>query len=377
VFFVSTINLHHDCPPTLLQDLAYSHPDHDVWLASYKKEKEGLESLNTFCRITLGKYCALREKGAPRAIQMMCVLTIKKDKNLLLLWAKSWIVVLENHKNRIWLKSEKIPPVLCGDSLQFLVIISVQHCRPLRQGNYKNAFCQGILPLNEVTIVHPPYGDPDADPKEYWLLLRNLYGLQRSPCHWYDKINSILLSIGLLSSHDDPCIHSGFVQDPSNLSSLLSQHPFCLGLYVDNFIYFSKDPEVESLFRCLLAEQCKVDFIGIVNWFLGMHFLWCIIPSSVSVHLSQSGFALNLVETFSMQTGVNCLLQLLIGQASLLMRLHLCSKTRILPTSNNSKMPIRVSLEAFVGLLTLLALTSLLYIHSHWKHLLACSLYLP
>jgi hypothetical protein len=87
--FVSAINFHCDCPPTLLQALADSRPDRDVWLASYKEEKEGLESLNIFCRIALGEYCALREKGAPHAILTMCVLTIKKDENLLPLWAKS------------------------------------------------------------------------------------------------------------------------------------------------------------------------------------------------------------------------------------------------------------------------------------------------
>jgi hypothetical protein len=34
--FVSAINLHRDCPPTLLQALADSHPNHDIWLASYE-----------------------------------------------------------------------------------------------------------------------------------------------------------------------------------------------------------------------------------------------------------------------------------------------------------------------------------------------------
>jgi hypothetical protein len=29
---VSAINLHQDCPPSLLQALAASHPDHEVWL---------------------------------------------------------------------------------------------------------------------------------------------------------------------------------------------------------------------------------------------------------------------------------------------------------------------------------------------------------
>jgi hypothetical protein len=38
--------------------------------------------------------------------------------------------------------------------------------------------------------------------------------------------------------------------------------------------------------------------MGIVEWFLGVHFSWRITSSSVSVHLNQSGFASNLVETF-------------------------------------------------------------------------------
>jgi hypothetical protein len=35
-------------PPSLLQALAASHPDHEVWLQSYYKEKNGIESLSTF-----------------------------------------------------------------------------------------------------------------------------------------------------------------------------------------------------------------------------------------------------------------------------------------------------------------------------------------
>jgi hypothetical protein len=57
--------------------------------------------MNTYQKITLGEYRALREKGVPKAIPTMCVLTIKKDENLLPLRAKSWIVVLGNHEDRI------------------------------------------------------------------------------------------------------------------------------------------------------------------------------------------------------------------------------------------------------------------------------------
>jgi hypothetical protein len=123
---VSAVNLHCDCPPTLMKALANSHPDQEVWLASYAEEKDGLESLNTYKKITLGEYRSLREKGAPQAIPTMCVLTIKKDENLLPLQAKSCIIVLGNHEDQIWSKSEKFALVLCGDSLRFLVVLAVQ-----------------------------------------------------------------------------------------------------------------------------------------------------------------------------------------------------------------------------------------------------------
>jgi hypothetical protein len=115
--FVTALNLHKECPPTLLKALADSHPNREVWLQSYKEEKSGLESLNTYRELTLGEYQALRKKGAPRAIPTICVLTIKQDKNLLPQHAKSCIVVLGNHKDRVWSKLDKFAPVLWGDSL--------------------------------------------------------------------------------------------------------------------------------------------------------------------------------------------------------------------------------------------------------------------
>jgi hypothetical protein len=62
-----------------------------------------------------------------------------------------------------------------------------------------------------------------------------------------------------------------------------------MGLYVDDFIYFSEDPAVERI---------KVDFMGLVEWFLGIHFSWQITKPTVDVHMNQSGFAANLVKQF-------------------------------------------------------------------------------
>jgi hypothetical protein len=46
--FVSVLNLHWDCPPTLLRALVMSHPDREVCLQRYYEEKRGIESLSTF-----------------------------------------------------------------------------------------------------------------------------------------------------------------------------------------------------------------------------------------------------------------------------------------------------------------------------------------
>jgi hypothetical protein len=100
------------------------------------------------------------------------------------------------------------------------------------------------------------------------------------------KINVILCSIGLTPSLEDPCLYTGFVRNPSDPSSVMLFAPLSLGMYVDNFVYFSKDPAVVALFCHLLTKQCKVDFMGIVEWFLGVHFLWQITPSLVAVHLN-------------------------------------------------------------------------------------------
>ncbi len=145
--FVGAVYLHKDCPPSLLRALTGSHPDREVWLQSYYAEKPGVENLGTFRKISLGKYCALREKGAPKAILTMCILTIKKDENLLPLHAKSRIVVLGNHENRVWSKSHQYALVLCGNSLRFPVSLAVEKCCPLRQGDCKDTFCQEISPL--------------------------------------------------------------------------------------------------------------------------------------------------------------------------------------------------------------------------------------
>jgi hypothetical protein len=234
-------------------------------MASFREEKSGIKSQNTYIKINLAEYRALCVKGAPRAIPTMCVLSIKKDKMLNPLCTKSWIVVLGNHKDPVWTKSEKYAPVLCPDTMRLMVSLAVERWRTLKQGDCKNAFCQGTLPDNEITIVKPPIGDPDAKKDEYWLLTRTLYGLRRSPRHWYNKITAVLNSLGLKANASDPWLFTGSIVDPSNPAAGDPTAPLTLGIYMDNFVYFSKNPEVEHWFEQLLANLVTVEFMGNVK----------------------------------------------------------------------------------------------------------------
>jgi hypothetical protein len=160
--FVSAANLIWECPRSLLTALVDKHPDCDIWMYSFWEEKDSIILIDTYDTITLVQYPALGEKGAPRAIPTMCVLTIKPDMMMNPHCNKSCIVVLRNHEERFWSKTDKYAPILRPDTMRLIVSMAVEQQRTLQQGDCKNAFCQGILPLDEITIVEPPNGDPDT-----------------------------------------------------------------------------------------------------------------------------------------------------------------------------------------------------------------------
>jgi hypothetical protein len=50
--------------------------------------------------------------------------------------------------------------------------------------------------------------------------------------------------------------------------------PIYIVLFIDDFVYFSPDSDVEHYFEEALASRVKVDFMGQVDYFLGILFDW-------------------------------------------------------------------------------------------------------
>ena len=65
------------------------------------------------------------------------------------------------------------------------------------------------------------------------------------------------------------------------------------------FFYLLEDTAIEQRFERLLASKLRVEFMGTVNWFLGVHFEWCSHQDGTLLcHFSQEAYAQNIVEHY-------------------------------------------------------------------------------
>ena len=191
---VSADGIQQGVPASFQKSMKKGYADRKIWIDSYIEEVLGLTTHNTFGKISFEEY--RRKYAHIKILPSMCVQTIKKDERGIPVRAKSRIVALGNHEDRIWEKSEVYAPVLVDTTARFMTSLAVEHGRIEKQGDAKNAFCNGILPKDETVIVSPPPGCPLSQKGELWILYKTLYGLRRSPIHWYQTIRKHLTDIG-------------------------------------------------------------------------------------------------------------------------------------------------------------------------------------
>ncbi len=286
-YHVSAKNLTNPCPSNLKQALDPTNPDCHTWQLAYEEEFHGIYNCAVYDVISHDEYESYRKKGVT-AIPTMCILTIKNkdghpDR------AKSRIVVLGNQDKTYYSKSDKYAPVLSQNQLRVLVALAVSKRRRLRQGDVKNAFCNGILPDDETVICMPPKNCPLSKPHTYWRLKKTLYGLAKSPRHWFSTMEKVLHDIGLRNTPNSPCVFTGRLSPDTA--------PIYVGLYVDDFCYFSEDDKVEERFRQALEQHFTLTWEPELDWFLGIRFHWkCDDKGLITkCHLSQEAFIQDLL----------------------------------------------------------------------------------
>mmetsp|Transcript_3382 Transcript_3382/g.5163 ORF Transcript_3382/g.5163 Transcript_3382/m.5163 type:complete len:553 (-) Transcript_3382:330-1988(-) len=178
--------------------------------------------------------------------------------------AKYCIVALGNLDPHQWNSSDCFAPVLSSLELGILMAIATQlRCLP-KSGDVSQAFVQSTLPSDEKYIVKPPKGCPITPKNTYLLLKKTLYGLRRSPRHCYETFKKTLLSMDLKPLPNAPCIFTGTL--------LKGEAPIYIGIFVDDFIYFSTSSAVKEQFKQQLGDTFKTDFHDNVTHFLGLNF---------------------------------------------------------------------------------------------------------
>lgn len=137
--------------------------------------------------------------------------------------------------------------------------------------------------------IHPP--------KTYLLLKKTLYGLKRSPRHWYETAKNALLQLNLQPCPNAPCIFTGQI--------IPNKPPIYVGMYVDDFIYFSSDPSVEMAFETLLPSKTslQLEFNGPLHHFLGVKFTHSYTSNGdLSIHVSQEADIHQLLQDNNLHT---------------------------------------------------------------------------
>jgi hypothetical protein len=207
--------------------------------------------------------------------------------------AKYRIVALGNLDPNSWSKSDCFAPVLSQLELRFLVALAAQQkCIP-RTGDITQAFCQSYLPEGEHYVCRPPIGCPITANNTYLRLKKTLYGLRRSPRHFYQLAKKTLLSIGLKIHPSSPCIFYGKL--------LPDEPPIYIGLYVDDIIYFSQSDKVLTKFETDFGEKLDTTFSGDIDYFLGIKFdCKKNKDGDVSIMMSQEAFIESLCESVNL-----------------------------------------------------------------------------
>ena len=102
-------------------------------------------------------------------------------------------------------------------------------------------------------------------------------------------MDNLLKDIGFESMGQDRCVYK--------CTPIAGKPPICLGLYVDDFVFYSKPEEVEEWLEQQLKPKVKVDFMGTISWFLGQAYkLHQFYDGRVTCHISQQAFIDQMLE---------------------------------------------------------------------------------
>ena len=248
---VSAIDLSYETPPKSLKSYhALPVNNKAVWDMEYEEEYYGIHNkTKTWTYISEEEYQQLK-LSVGNTLPTIHLAVIKTDANGKPQWAKYRICVMGNLDPTNWSCNKVFAPVLSHLKICLLVTIDVQERCKVNSGDLKQAFCQAYFPDGEKYVLRLPKDYPITPPNTHFGLIWTLYVLKRIPRHWYKNLRATFLAIVLKQNKNSPCIFSG---------SIMPGHPpICVGLSVDEFIYFSASEVVKTEFYQRIKDNKQI-----------------------------------------------------------------------------------------------------------------------
>lgn len=170
-------------------------------------------------------------------------------------------------------------PVAKMTTVRLLLALAAIKGWHIHQMDVNNAFLHGEL-QEEVYMAIPP-GFSGFSSHKVCRLLKSLYGLKQASRKWYERLSTLLLTMGFQQAHAD---HSLFTHITSTTYTALL-------IYVDDIVLVSDSTHEISKIKEALDNTFGIKDLGLLKFFLGLE----VAHSSKGISLCQRQYCLNLL----------------------------------------------------------------------------------
>jgi len=225
------------------------HPMREEFRKAQEDHLRSHQQMETFYEVDK------RHAGGQQVLGCMWVFVYKTDKHGYLQKCKARLVVCGNQQAPGNLPTRAT--TLASTAFRALMGITAKFDLETLQMDAVNAFIN--CKLDEVVYMHQPPGFGDRG--KVLRLRKALYGLRRSPLLWQQELTGTFKRLGFREVPQEPCvmINGGVV----------------VFFYVDDivFCYRKRDEARAKVFVDQLQQSYKMNMLGPLKWFLGIHIL--------------------------------------------------------------------------------------------------------
>lgn len=251
----------------LTHSQAMACPEAKFWRAAEEKELSALKEKKTFGR---SKFVG-RDR---RPVKSRWVYTKKFDENNNLIKFKCRLVAKGFTQVYGQDYLETFSPVAMVKSIRTLVSIAAAEGMTIHHMDVETAFLNSYLTKlgSEDVLLELPPGCDSLELGKVVKVFRALYGFKQSPREWNQVLDKYLRDQGFTQSVADPCIY-------------YKEKSLYVAVYVDDLFICGKSSSQIVDFKAAMKARFKMSDLGLLTWYLGMHFIQS--PQSISIDQTQ------------------------------------------------------------------------------------------